>query len=54
LAAIAKQCQAAGVPIFVKGVPIFVKQDSAFAPGKQGRIPDVLWALTQFPAAASS
>ena len=31
------------------GVPVFVKQDSGPRPGKQGRIPDRLWALKQFP-----
>lgn len=30
-------------------VPCFVKQDSAFKPGQQGRIPDDVWALKQFP-----
>jgi len=31
------------------GVPVFVKQDCAFKPGQQGRIPDDVWALKQFP-----
>jgi protein gp37 len=30
-------------------VPLFVKQDSAFHSGKQGKIPDSLWSLKQFP-----
>ena len=42
LADIVEQCQYANVPVFVK-------QDNAYAPGKQGRIPDDLWALKQFP-----
>lgn len=40
---IARQCQAAGVPVFVK-------QDSGVRPGQQGRIPDDLWALKEVPA----
>ena len=36
------QCQQAGVPVFVK-------QDSGSKPGKQGRIPDALWALKEYP-----
>ena len=39
---VARQCVAAGVPCFVK-------QDSAFKPGQQGRIPDDIWKLKQFP-----
>lgn len=39
---VAQQCVAAGVPVFVK-------QDCAFQPGQQGRIPDDVWALKQFP-----
>ena len=35
------------------GVPVFVKQDGAFRPGQQGRIPDDLWALKQFPEAVT-
>lgn len=31
------------------GAAIFVKQDSGPYPGKQGRIPDDLWALKEFP-----
>jgi protein gp37 len=38
------QCRSAGVPVFVK-------QDSGPAPGMQGRIPDDLWALKEFPPA---
>lgn len=30
-------------------MPVFVKQDSGPRPGMQGRIPDELWALKQFP-----
>ncbi len=29
--------------------PVFVKQDSGHRPGKQGRIPDELWAYKEFP-----
>lgn len=32
-----------------EGVPVFVKQDCAFKPGQQGRIPDDVWRLKQFP-----
>lgn len=39
---VAKQCVAAGVPVFVK-------QDCAFKPGQQGRLPDEIWQLKQFP-----
>jgi protein gp37 len=42
LASIVRQCQAAEVPAFVK-------QDSHARPGQQGRIPDDLWALREFP-----
>jgi protein gp37 len=38
----ARQCLAANVPCFVK-------QDCALRPGQQGRIPDDIWALKQFP-----
>lgn len=31
------------------GVPVYVKQDFAFKSGQQGRIPDDIWALKQFP-----
>ena len=34
------------------GVPVYVKQDSAPKPGQQGRIPDNIWALKQFPKEA--
>lgn len=33
------------------GVPVFVKQDAGQWPGKQGRIPDDVWATKQFPDA---
>jgi protein gp37 len=39
---VAEQCQAAGVPCFVK-------QDCARMPGTQGGIPDKVWKLKQFP-----
>lgn len=42
---IADQCADAGVPLFVK-------QAAAFRPGQQGRIPDDLWALKEFPTEA--
>ncbi len=42
LTAITEQCRAAEVPVFVK-------QDSGLRPGKQGRIPEDVWALKQFP-----
>jgi len=32
-------------------VPIYVKQDSGLNSGRQGRIPDDLWALKEFPNA---
>lgn len=31
------------------GLPLFVKQDVHRQPGRQGRIPDGIWALKQFP-----
>jgi protein gp37 len=37
-----EQCQAAGVAVFVK-------QDSSPKPGRQGRIPDEIFGLEQFP-----
>lgn len=40
---VARQCQAANVPVFIK-------QDCAFKPGQQGRIHDEIWNLKQFPA----
>ncbi len=39
---IARQCESSGVPCFVK-------QDCAMRPGQQGRIPDDVWAIKQFP-----
>jgi protein gp37 len=39
---IVEQCQAAGVPCFVK-------QDGALRDGQQGRIPDDIWAIKEFP-----
>lgn len=44
LESITRQCQNAGVPVFVK-------QDSGMRPGKQGRISDELWALKQYAGA---
>lgn len=32
-----------------RGIATFFKQDCAFKPGQQGRIPDAVWALKQFP-----
>jgi protein gp37 len=43
LANVVAQCDAAGVPVFVK-------QDSGPRDGKQGRIPDALWRRKEFPA----
>jgi len=31
------------------GVPFYMKQDTAFRAGQQGRIPDDLWAVKQYP-----
>ena len=45
IASIADQCRAANVPVFVK-------QDSGPRDGMQGRIPDDLWSLKQFPGDA--
>jgi protein gp37 len=42
LESVAAQCDAAGVPLFVK-------QDSGLRSGAQGRIPDALWARKEFP-----
>ncbi len=42
IADISRQCREAGTALFVK-------QDSGPRPGQQGRIPDDLWALKQFP-----
>ena len=39
---IAEQCRAAGIPCFIK-------QDSGPRPGQQGRIPDDLWSVKEFP-----
>jgi protein gp37 len=33
----------------LNSVSVFVKQDSGLKPGQQGRIPDEIWALKQFP-----
>jgi len=40
LARTAKEC----------GVKVFVKQDCALYPGQQGRIPNDIWELKEFPA----
>ena len=42
IVSVAEQCQAAGVLVYVK-------QDCTFKPGQQGRIPDNIWKLKQFP-----
>lgn len=42
IVSIAEQCKGAGVPVFVK-------QDSHLKPGQQGRIPDAIFNLKQFP-----
>jgi protein gp37 len=42
LLAVVAQCQAAGVAVWVK-------QDAAFRDGQQGRIPDDIWKIKQFP-----
>jgi protein gp37 len=42
-----KQCKAAGIPVFIK-------QDAARLPGQQGRIPDWLWQVNEFPVDAGS
>lgn len=39
---LAQQCSGAGVPFFMK-------QDSGNRPGQQGRIPDGLWAIKEYP-----
>ena len=44
LEAIVGQCRAFSIPVFVK-------QDGALRDGKQGRIPDALWNLKEFPIA---
>jgi len=33
-----------------QGVAVFVKQDSAALPGRQGRLPNDVWALKEFPS----
>ena len=43
ISSIVEQCQAAGVPVFVK-------QDSALRPGQQGRLPNDIWTIKEFPA----
>jgi protein gp37 len=43
LQSLADQCAAAGAAYFVK-------QDTGMYPGKQGRIPEALWARKEFPA----
>ena len=42
LVSIVSQCKAAGIPCFVK-------QDSCWQAGRQGRIPDEIWTLKEFP-----
>jgi protein gp37 len=42
LTAVVRQCQTAGVPVWVK-------QDTALRDGQQGRIPAEVWALKQLP-----
>lgn len=44
IVSVAAQCRSAGVPLYVK-------QDCARFPGQQGRIPDSVWKLKQFPDA---
>ena len=44
---IVRQCQEAGVPVWVK-------QASSLRPGQQGDIPDDLWALKQYPVTLDS
>jgi protein gp37 len=39
---VANQCQ-------LMGVPCFVKQDTHLKPGQQGRIPNDVWSLKQYP-----
>lgn len=43
LLGIVNQCKTAKVPVFVK-------QDGGLRPGSQGRIPDDIWAIKEFPA----
>jgi protein gp37 len=47
ISSLVEQCRAAGVPCFVK-------QDSGPRPGMQGRIPDDIWAVKEFPGKAGS
>jgi protein gp37 len=42
IVSVAEQCRAAGVPVFVK-------QDCAAKAGHQGRIPENIWRLKEFP-----
>jgi protein gp37 len=42
LVSVAEQCQRAGVPVHVK-------QDAARKDGQQGRIPDLIWQVKQWP-----
>lgn len=42
---VAAQCVAANVPVYVK-------QDCALKPGQQGRIPEEIWSLKEFPKVA--
>jgi len=35
----------------LRGIALFVKQDSGRFPGRQGRLPDALWARKEFPDA---
>lgn len=42
-------CDLADTLSFTNGIPTFVKQDCARFPGTQGRIPDEVWKLKQFP-----
>ena len=44
-------CALADELAFTNGIATFVKQDCAFKPGQQGRIPEEVWALKEFPAA---
>lgn len=45
IADIVRQCDQAGVPVFVK-------QGSAFRPGQQGDLPDAIWQRKEFPHVA--
>ena len=42
LLSVAQQCVS-------QGIPVYVKQDGAFKSGQQGRIPEAVWKLKQFP-----